>query len=124
MRIATLTRSFAAGEITPELFGRIDLTKYQTGLKTCRNFEVLPHGPEANSPGFEYILETKNSTKQSVLIAFIFNTAQAYQMEFGDQYIRFHTQAATVLEVSDAITAIIQSNPGMVKQNAHGYNNG
>lgn len=124
MRIATLTRSFAAGEITPELFGRIDLTKYQTGLKTCRNFEVLPHGPVANSPGFEYILETKNSAKQSVLIPFIFNTTQAYQLEFGDQYIRFHTQAGTVLEAGGAITAITQANPGVVTQNAHGYTNG
>jgi len=124
MRIATLTRSFAAGEITPELFGRIDLTKYQTGLKTCRNFEVLPHGPVVNSPGFEYILETKNSAKQSVLIPFIFNTAQAYQLEFGDQYIRFHTQAGTVLEAGGAITAITQANPGVVTQNAHGYANG
>lgn len=124
MRIATLTRSFSAGEITPELFGRIDLAKYQTGLKTCRNFEVLPHGPVANSPGFEYILETKNSAKQSVLIPFIFNTAQAYQLEFGDQYIRFHTQGGTVLEAGGAITAITQANPGVVTQNAHGYANG
>src|SRR5882672_3405854 len=124
MRVATLTRSFSAGEITPELFGRIDLSKFQTGLKTCRNFEVLPHGPVVNSPGFEYILETKNSAKQSVLIPFIFNTAQAYQLEFGDQYIRFHTQAGTVLEAGGAITAITQANPGVVTQNAHGYANG
>ncbi len=124
MRIATLTRSFAAGEISPELFGRIDLTKFQTGLKTCRNFQVLPHGPVVNSPGWDYILETKNSAKKSVLIPFIYNTSQAYQLEFGDQYIRFHTQAGTVLEAASAITGITQANPGVVTQIAHGYVNG
>src|SRR5260221_471887 len=124
MRIATLTRSFPAGEITRDLFGRIALTKYQPGLKTCRNFEVLPHGPVANSPGFEYILETKNSTKHSVLIPFIFNTAQGDKVEFADQYLRFHTEGGTVLEAGGAITAITQANPGVVTQNAHGYNNG
>lgn len=124
MRIATLTRSFAAGEISPELFGRIDLTKFQTGLKTCRNFQVLPHGPVVNSPGFDYILETKNSAKHSVLIPFIFNTSQAYQLEFGDQYIRFHTQAGTVLEAGKPISNITRANPGVVTEIGHGYNNG
>ena len=42
------TRSFAAGEITPELYGRIDLTKRTTGVAKCLNFWVLPHGPLAN----------------------------------------------------------------------------
>lgn len=124
MKVAGLTRSFGAGEISPELFGRIDLTKFQTGLKTCRNFQVLPHGPVVNSPGWDYILETKDSTKKSVVIPFIFNTAQAYQLEFGNQYIRFHTQAGTVLEAATAITLITNGNPGVVTQNAHGYNNG
>jgi hypothetical protein len=43
--VKTLYRSFAAGEITPELYGRVDLTKYQTGLSRCLNFTILPHGP-------------------------------------------------------------------------------
>lgn len=37
----TQFRSFARGEITPEMFGRMDLVAYQTGLRTCRNFETL-----------------------------------------------------------------------------------
>src|SRR5258708_16222268 len=124
MRIATLTRSFAAGEISPELFGHIDLAKFQTGLKTCRNFQLLPHGPVVNSPGWDLILETKKSADRSVLIAFMYTTSQAYQLEFGDQYIRFHTQAGTVLEAASAITGITQANPGVVTQIEHGYVNG
>ena len=50
----TLLRSFAGGEITPELYGRLDLTKYQTGLALARNFTTLPHGPATRRPGFRF----------------------------------------------------------------------
>jgi len=33
----TLHRSFAGGEVTPELYGRIELSKFQTGLALARN---------------------------------------------------------------------------------------
>ena len=45
MSTKLLARSFAGGEITNELSGRLDLSKFQTGLSLCRNFIVLPHGP-------------------------------------------------------------------------------
>lgn len=124
MSTKTLTRSFASGEITPELFGRIDLAKYQTGLKTCRNFEILPHGPAANRPGFEYVLETKLSAKVSALIPFIYNTSQTYQIEVGDLYIRFHTNNSTVCEASQSITSATNASPGVFTKAAHGYSNG
>jgi len=124
MNLATLLRSFAGGEITPELFGRLDLVKYQTGLAACRNFIVLPHGPVANRTGFQYINEVKYSAKATRLIPFSFNTQQTYVLEFGDQYIRFHTNGGTLLETGKNITAITQANPGVVTSNAHGFSNG
>ena len=36
--IRILQRSFAGGEVSPEMFGRIDDAKYQAGLAKCRNF--------------------------------------------------------------------------------------
>lgn len=108
-----ILRSFAGGEIAPELYGRVDLAKNQTGLKTCENFEVLPHGPVQNRAGLEYVLRTKNgSTEESVLIPFIYNTDQSYVIEFGNLYVRFHTAGATVLNASQNITGITQANPG------------
>jgi hypothetical protein len=124
MGIRTLNRSFAGGEITPELFGRIDLLKYQTGLKKALNFEILPHGPATNRTGFEYVLETKFSTKKSVLLPFIYNTSQTYQLEFGDFYVRFHTNNGTVLNAAQAVTGATNANPGVFTRAAHGYSNG
>lgn len=119
--VKTLSRSFAGGEITPELFGRLDLNKFQTGLKNVRNFEILPHGPATSRTGFEYVLETKFSAKKSVLLPFIYNPQQTYQLEFGDLYVRFHTNNGTVLNAAQTITSATNANPGVFTKVAHGY---
>ncbi len=93
-----LLRSFAGGEITPELAGRIDLTKYQTGLALVRNFITLPHGPAARRPGFEFIRAAGDSTHQVRLIPFAFSATQTVVLEFGHEYIRFHIEGATLLD--------------------------
>lgn len=95
--IRTLQRSFGAGELTPEFFGRIDDAKYQSGLATCRNFITLPHGPASNRPGTAFVREVKTSAKRTRLIPFSYSTTQTMVLEFGDSYIRFHTQGSTLL---------------------------
>lgn len=97
MNIKALLRSFAGGEITPELYGRLDLTKYQTGLALARNFLVLPHGPVANRAGFEFVRAAKHDDKTVRLIPFSFNSEQTFVLEFGQQYIRFHTMGQTLM---------------------------
>lgn len=92
-----LIRSFAAGEITPELFGRVDLDQFQTGLALCRNFITLPHGPAVNRAGTAFVLATKNSATRSRMIPFTFSITQTMALEFGVNYIRFHTNGQTLL---------------------------
>lgn len=93
----SLLRSFGGGELTPEMYGRIDDAKYQTGLALCRNFITLPHGPAANRAGFSFVREVKTSAKKTRLIPFSYSTTQTMVLEFGDTYIRFHTNGGTVL---------------------------
>lgn len=95
-RIKTLQRSFAGGEVTPELYGRIDDAKYQSGLAKCRNFVVKPHGPAENRAGFQFVREVKDSSKLTRLIAFTYSTTQTMVIELGAGYFRFHTQGATL----------------------------
>jgi hypothetical protein len=114
MPIKTINRSFAAGIVGPELYGRLDLAKFQTGLAECKNFQILPHGPVQNRAGFEYILEVKDSTKKTRLVPFAYNTEQTYIIEFGDQYLRWHTSGATLLETGLAITGISKASPGVL----------
>lgn len=89
MASSIIQRSFAAGEIGPALYGRADQTKYQTGLRTCRNFWVMRHGGVANRTGGEFIVEVKDSAAKTYLIKFVFNNEQTYIIEAGDLYFRF-----------------------------------
>ena len=117
-----LLRSFAGGEITPELAGRLDLTKFQTGLALVRNFITLPHGPAARRPGFEFINEAKTSTSAVRLMPFAFSASQTAVLEFGDLYIRFHIDGGTLIEATQAITSIVGST--VTTTGNHGYATG
>ena len=103
--LRSLSRSFAAGEVTPELYGHIDLAKFQTGLAIARNFYTLPHGPVANRPGFAFVRETKNSAVVSRLIPFSYSNSQAFAIEVGAGYFRFHAQGAVLLAGAPAAFA-------------------
>lgn len=93
-----LLRSFAGGEVTPELAGRLDLAKYQTGLALARNFITLPHGPATRRPGFEFVRAAGDSTHPVRLIPFTFSADQTVVLEFGHQYVRFHINGATLID--------------------------
>ena len=89
-------QAFSGGEISPEMFGRIDDSKYQQGAATMRNFIAKPQGPAENRPGFAFVREVKDSTKAVRLMSFTFSTVQTMVIEMGDQYFRFHTQGQTL----------------------------
>lgn len=124
MNLSTLFRSFAAGIIGPELYGRLDLTKFQTGLAKGLNFWVLPHGPVQNRPGFGYVLEVKDSSKRTRIVPFSYSTEQTFVIEFGDQYVRWHTAGGTLLETGLTITGITKANPGVLTYTGTDPSNG
>lgn len=95
--IRTFQASFGAGEISPEMFGRIDDAKYRSGAAVMRNFIAKPQGPAENRAGFRFVRAVKDSTKRTRLIPFTFNTTQTMVIELGAGYFRFHTQGATLL---------------------------
>ena len=91
------TRAFSGGVMSPEMFGRIDDVKFQTGAAKLRNFIATPQGPAENRPGFSFVREVKDSTKRVRLIPFTYSTTQTMVIELGAGYIRFHTQGGTLL---------------------------
>jgi len=92
----TYTRSFAGGEVSAEMWGRIDDVKFQTGAAKMQNFIALPQGPAENRPGTAFVREVKDSTKRTRLLPFTFSTTQTMVLEMGAGYFRFHTQGATL----------------------------
>lgn len=96
--------SFARGELTPTLHARVDASAYATGLKTARNGTVMRQGGFQNRPGSEFIAETSDSSQTCRLIPFIFNTTQAYILEFGENYIRVYRDGSLKTTVTTTYT--------------------
>lgn len=128
--IKTWARSFAAGEVAPTLYGRLDLTKYQTGLSTCRNFIVLPQGPVRNRPGFCYTQQAKfgwgayGDDGRCRLFRFVYNDEQAIVIEAGANYFRFFVDGAALLEDEQDIEGFTSADPGVFTITGHDYDDG
>jgi|SRR5208282_1914417 len=92
MAQAKIQSSFAAGELSPSLFGRVDLAKFHIGASTMRNMFVNYRGGASSRAGTAYVGMSKQTIIQpSVpprLINFQFNVNQGYVLEFGNNYIR------------------------------------
>ncbi len=108
----TFSRSFAGGEISPEMFGRIDDAKYQSGAAMLQNFVVAPTGAAKNRAGFAYVLATKNNGVAR-LIAFTYSLGQTMVIELGDGYARFHTQGETLRYATGGVRAWVAGNPAI-----------
>jgi hypothetical protein len=93
-------RSFVGGEVTPEFFARFDDIKNQTGLATCRNAIVKPHGPVANRGGLRFIAKAKNAATTTAVrvIPFVYSSDQSVVIEVGPGYFRFFTLGAAIMD--------------------------
>lgn len=108
-RFTHIQTNGTAGEISPRLLGRVDVAKYQNGLRTCYNAIPLVHGGIKRRAGSRYVVAAKNAGKQTRLIPFIFNRDQAFILEFGDGYVRFLTAAGAQLEASPGVPLEVTS---------------
>ena len=90
-RVTTIKTNFTAGEMSPRLLARVDISRYQNGAKELYNFYPLVHGGGRSRNGTRYTAAAKNATKQTRLVPFIFNRDQAFMLELGETYIRFFT---------------------------------
>jgi len=91
--------SMARGEVTPLAHARVDLEDYALGLATLSNCMVLRYGGVTRRPASLYQNPVKTAANATRFIRFLFNQTQAYALEFGDQYVRFHTTEGRVENV-------------------------
>jgi hypothetical protein len=95
-RIHPIQTNFTAGELSPRVHSRVDIAKYNNGLRTGENLQFLVQGGARRRPGSRFVAETKDSSKRARLIEFVFNREQAYILEFGDLYMRVFKDGAAV----------------------------
>lgn len=89
-RVHPIQTNFTAGEFSPQLEGRTDITKYFNAARTLENFIIKPYGGAARRPGTYFVAEVKDSTKRTRIYPFQFSVEQAYIIEIGDLYMRFY----------------------------------
>lgn len=126
MAVAVIQPAFAAGELAPSLYGRVDLAKYHVGAATMRNMFVDYKGGAKSRPGTCFVGACKQPGTGAPprFIDFQFNVSQGYVLEFGDNYLRFITEGGYVVESPINILGISNANPGVVTVTGKPFNNG
>ena len=117
--------SFAKGEISPSLYGRVDTAMYQVALRTARNVIVHASGGVSNRSGTLIVGPVKDHTVSTTrLFDFQFRTTDQYVLEFGNLYMRVIRNDAHVLNTAVNITGATQANSVVVTAASHGFSNG
>ena len=109
-----LKTSFSAGEVSPALFGRVDLAPHQNGCSVARNMFVNTRGGISSRAGTAWVGPAKQAVSSGYpprLIPFRFSISQGYALEFGDSYMRVISQGAYVVDSSATITGATKANP-------------
>lgn len=88
--------SFTAGEISPRLLGRGDLSAYDNGARRLRNVFIHPTGGLSRRSGLRYIDTARGKGR---LVAFEFNTEQVYLMVFTAGWIDVYRDDVKVAEI-------------------------
>ena len=96
-RATLLKTSFAAGEISPRLLGRSDLSAYENGASRLRNVAIHPTGGVTRRPGLRYIATAAGEGR---LASFEFNTEQVYLLLFTANKITVFRDDVPVAEIA------------------------
>lgn len=95
--------SFAAGELSPSLWSRVDFAKFHVGAKVIKNMVVLAEGGASNRAGLQYIGALEGNGR---FIPFEFNTDQTYLLVFTDHNMRIIRAGGFVVDPSDLVTVV------------------
>lgn len=103
--VAPIYPNFARGEVSPLMFGRIDIEQYPTCLDKCRNTYIRPYGCATRLSGTEFIANAKNNGKAR-LLKFVFSATDSYIIECGAGYFRFYQDGNQVLNGNNEVYEI------------------
>lgn len=129
---SSIKNAFVAGELSPSVFGRIEVAKWHDGASTMRNCFVRYTGGASSRAGLAYVGMCKQAAPNSGGtstnnpprdIQFQFSINQGYALEFGDQYMRIKSNGSYVVETGKTITAATNANPLVITSAAHGFSN-
>ena len=122
MSLTVATYSFTAGELSPALRARSDLSKYGLGVATCKNFYVNHQGGLVSRPGLKFVGQASGVGGRIRLKEFR-ASSNSYLLVFSRNVIHVIQNGAYVLETAalPAISGITAAEPPVVTHTAaHG----
>lgn len=93
--------SFNGGVISPDMFGRIDQAKYQTGVAKCKNLYVELFGGVVYRAGFRYVHHYPKSMGKMRLIRFVFSEEQTVVLAIRAGAVNFFADGGMLLGDND-----------------------
>lgn len=89
--------SFTQGEWSALTYGRIDVEQRAKAMQLCRDFIPCMQGTLTRRPGTAYIAGVNGDDTNVLFQKFVFNTQQAYILEFTNLALRFYTNGGQLL---------------------------
>lgn len=99
--------SFNGGIVSPEMFGRFDQAKYQTGVAKCKNFYVELYGGLTYRAGFRYVHHYDFALGTMRLIPFVFSEEQAVVLAIRGGAVNFFADGGMLLNDDDSPLEIV-----------------
>ncbi len=104
MRAMIIQSDFTGGELDPKLYGRVGIPRYQSGLQTAKNVDIMVTGGAMRRAGTRFVYNAGAGAvvRQLPFVIFRTDTAPAtlkgYVVEFrGDNKLRFYVDGAIIL---------------------------
>lgn len=113
-RFTLIQTNFTAGEISPRMYGRVDIARYANGAKVVENAFPVVHGGAMRRYGTLFCSPCRYADRKAILVPYVFNTQQAYMCEFGDLYVRIHFPDGTFSGV-ELVTPYTQAMLGQLE---------
>lgn len=90
--------SFTGGEVSPLVYGRVDLQKYGVSARECMNMIILPQGGVCNRPGtYVYNDEIYDRVR---LVDFVYNDEQSFILVFTNGGIDVYDRTSRVFRLT------------------------
>jgi hypothetical protein len=108
--------AFVSGELSPGLFGSVDLAHWHTAAATLRNcFVSYRRGAFSRAgTGFVGFSKQTGTNFKPRLVPFQFSIKQGLVLEFGDQYMRVISNGGYVTDIQGTVLSVTNANPIVV----------
>lgn len=99
-RFSPAFTNFNAGEWGPRTYGRVDLQKYLSSQRLCRNWIPTLQGPIRKRNGSLHVAQAQSNLKRSRLIPYRIARTASFMLEFSENNINFFSAAGASLAVT------------------------